>query len=156
MSGEAKIECGAVNELAEAKRQQKDKRLEKMIREIIRDELQRSPRKKTIDLECEKNKDACDGVKIELIESTFEDDVTARIIDAVRESAPEMLRTKSIDDILDAMSKAVGSDAVCSASYVKTNGRIPIIQVNMDHTYYALIKINGIGVLQFVADDSLV
>ncbi|MDP3495048.1 MAG: hypothetical protein Q8R82_18200 [Hyphomonadaceae bacterium] len=143
-------------ELADAKRKQKDKRLEKMIRGIIRDELQRSPRKKTIDLEREKNKDVCDDVKVELIESTFKDAVTVWIMDAARKFTPEMLRTKSIETILDAMSKAVGDGAVCSASYVKTNGQVPIIQVNMANMYYALIKINGIGVLQFVADDALV
>lgn len=146
--------CMAAKIQAEAKRREKIKVIEEAVRNVMREELRRSPRKEALDLASEKNKDVSDIVEVRLVESSFSDKTTNEIMNVVRNLAPEMLRTKSLENIIEKTAEVIGICAVPSVDYAETGGNVPIHASLYDCVAYMLIQINGTGFLQFHCDTS--
>lgn len=140
----------AAKRRADEKRREKLKDIEEVVRKVVREELERSPRKAALDLAREKNSDVSDTVEVQLIESSFDDDETKELMDVVRKLAPEMLRTKSLGNITKKMTEVVGvGDVESYVDYVETGGIIPIHNSVEDHTDHVIIQINETGFLQY-------
>lgn len=133
------------------KRREEIKFMEEAIRKVMREELKRSPRKEALDLALEKNEVVDDVVEVKLVESSFNDLITGEIMRIVRKLAPEILKTKSIENIVTEIDKVITDRArSLYIDFVETCGNFPIhaSRSRFSVSRYAQIQINYTGFLQ--------